>query len=557
MSLRIIAYGSGVSDSQVTISNSEDDQIVSDIPSDILDFIGEEFNDSDMGYRELKVSWNLDVFLSVVLKHLGMKICKELIKPAHEALFSFTDNGVTLYDIKGKPDVLPDGVYDIFYVPSKIFGLQVKGHKSYIYHLEQYFDDETQPDDILGVHAKACDLVDAFQSMGLNPFKLTSPIAIYEASVLNHMDIPTILDLPKDMPESQATELIQWAEQCISLDWLEAYAVGHWGIEESWDYDVQSSFGYQLSKLYNIRYAKFAKSHFMCPDADDGLLKGIVTIYDNVKVHPIVTSYEGQRVTPVGSWPDIRPLNDIRFIQKWGIGEFKLEEGYFWKYTAPVKPFELPLQRIFNLRNKGGLVKKLAKRIGAATWAKMIQNNMDGSFNKHYNPIMASQVVTNARLQVGEFIYQHKIQDNVLHVGIDGVRANKRVGVPEVVKMGEWKKAESSGVIILSPGRVFTNEKKPQGLYYNDILDMIKAHPHESYYCQKLKRRQTLSESIELGDLNGLGKIREFQSTIDLNLARTSQDRVFDTFPRTGQELLGKRYFSEPIKARDAIGSIL
>ena len=552
MALRIIAHSSEIKDNCVLLRNSEEDELLSNNPIELLEFIGEKYTDTErqVPYRELKVAWNLDVFISVILKRLGLKICRELIKPSHEALFEFKDGDVIFYDFKDKPAVLPEGVFDIFYIPSKIFGLQVREHKSYIYHLAQYFDDEDEVIDPIDIHAKASDLVDAFRQMQLNPYKLTSPIAVYESSVLNHMDVPTIRDIPRGMPENQVDELIQWSEECMARDWLEAYAVGRWEAGESWDFDISSAFGHHLSQLYNFRYATFAKSKYYCPDADYGLLKGTVTIYDGVKVHPIVCNQNGRLITPSGSsWYDIRTLNEIQFIEKMGIGEFKLDEGYFWRYKAPVRPFEIPLQRVFDLRHKGGMVKKLAKRIGAALWAKLIQTNADGSINTHYNPIMAMQTVTNSRLQVGQFIYQNRLQDHVIHVGVDGVRSSKKVSMRnEKVGMGAWTMNDATAVLVLSPGRVFTSEKKPQGLYYQDVVGMINEHPRDSYYNKTLKRSQTLSESVEMGDLKGLGEVRDFHTSIDINLARTSQDRDFVSFPRNGGELLSKKYYSEPIK---------
>lgn len=551
MALRIIAYTSTAINGQVLLSNSESEEVLSDKPAELLDFLGEDFSDLEREepYRELKVSWDLDVFVSVLLKVLGLKVCKDLIQPAHECLFKVGyDGSITLYDITTKTKVLPDGVYDIFYVPSKVFGLQVGEHKSYIYHLAQYYEDEPEETEPIAIHAKASIVIDAFRAMGLNPYKLTSPVAVYETTVLNHMDIPTILDLPKSMTEADANELIEWAEMCLPRDWLEAHAVGRWEKGESFDFDLQSAFGFHLSQLYNIRYAKFAKTKNWCPEAHEGLVKGIVTINPDVKVSPIVRNDNGNISCPVGcSWEDVRLLSEIRFIDKWKIGSFKLDCGWFWKYTAPVRPFEIPLQRVFELRSKQGMTKKLAKRVSASVWAKLIQNRIDGVANKHYNPIMATQVKTNCRLQVAEFIYANDLQSSLIHVGIDGVRTESKVHIEERVRMGLWKLNEPSACLVLSPGRVYTSDKKPQGLYYDDIIRMITEKPRESCYTAKLQRRQTLAECVEMGSLKGLGVMRDTSSTVDLNILRMAQDRHFAEFPRTGAELLERKFYSQPI----------
>ena len=79
MALRIIAYVSDSIQGKVLLSNSENEQMMSDNPIELLDFLGEDFSDLEREepYRELKVSWDLDVFVSVLLRKLGLKVCKD------------------------------------------------------------------------------------------------------------------------------------------------------------------------------------------------------------------------------------------------------------------------------------------------------------------------------------------------------------------------------------------------------------------------------------------------------------------------------------------------
>jgi hypothetical protein len=528
MATRIIAYTADLIDGNVVLSNSDDDSIVSNDVNELLDFIGEDFSDeeSETKYRELKVCWDLDQVASLILRLLPLGRVRELAGPTHTS-------------------------GNIFYIPSKVLSVTTDNHKSYIYHVAQYYDDEPDPKDAMVIHSKTRDLIEAFWAMGLNPYKLTSPIAVYESAILDHINIPTILDIP-NVKDADVDELIEWSERCVSKDWLEAYIVGNFAPEETWDYDLQSAYPAVLSQVYNIKYSQVVKSRTFCPDAHWGLLRGTLTINPDVKVHPIIYNKENRNLTPTGTWDDVFDLNEILFVEKWRIGHFRLKEGWFVKYNAPVKPFEVPLQRVFNLRNKQGMVKKLAKRIGAACWGKLIFRAADGQLNKHYNPLMAEQTVTGTRLMVGNFIYRNKLQDSVVHVGIDGVRTTKKVhGLPEVVKMGEWKMNPPSSCLVLSPGRVYTSDKKPGGLYYDDIMRMIQAHPRESYYSANLQRRLTLGEAAELGNLSRLGTMIDTHSNIDLNLLRTGQDRIFKEFPRTGGELLAKKYYSEPMVVKE------
>lgn len=253
MSLKLVAYTSDVTpDGRVILTNSEEDSVISDNPYELLAFLGENFSDDQ--YREMKVAFDLDTFIAPILKRLGVDVCRELAGASHSC-----DN--------------------IFYIPSKVLVISTNGHKSYVYHIAQYFEDEPDPHDPLEIHAKASILLDAFRSMGLEPYKLTSPVAVYEAEVLNHMSIPTILDLPESRILGQdVDELINWAEQCVGKLWIENFAVGRWNADEIWSYDIQASFPSIAAQLPSIKYAKLAKSHFFAPDADWGFLKGEVTI---------------------------------------------------------------------------------------------------------------------------------------------------------------------------------------------------------------------------------------------------------------------------------------
>lgn len=195
---------------------------------------------------------------------------------------------------------------------------------------------------------------------------------------------------------------------------------------------------------------------------------------------------------------------------------------------------------------QGGLTTKLAKRIGASAWAKCIQRNLGDDVNKFYNPIFGLQVKTSARLQVADFIYGNSMQDSVLHIGTDGVRGTEHVPIPIRTEMGTWKLNEPDSCVILSPGRIHTPAHNPQGLFYQDIIALIEASPKESYYSKTLTRRMTLGEAIELDDLDKVGELSEFSTSLDLVAASMTQDVNFKRFPKTGKELLENKYYGEP-----------
>jgi hypothetical protein len=300
------------------------------------------------------------------------------------------------------------------------------------------------------------------------------------------------------------------------------------------------------AKLYDIRYSTFVKSNKLIP-ATYGFLHGKVTIHDDVKVSPVLYRDENDSmISPVGSWETYITLDKLNFIKKWGIGEFELYDGWFINFQAPVQPLAIPMRRLFDLRQQGDMVKSLVKRMAVGTAGKFLERHDDGTVGKFYNPIYAAQVRTGAMLQLADFIYENQLQDSMVHVGVDSAMTTKKVNLPVQSGMGTWREENIGATLVMSSGRVYHGNKKPQGLNYDQIIKMIKDHPKDNYYTMGLMRPQTLAESIQLNDFEGLGKMKDTDSSFDLNLLRADQDRIFSRFPSTGKDLINNKYLSKP-----------
>jgi len=531
--IKIVAYTTEVIGNEILIRDSEGEGVQSANVDILLNFLNEPYTDRE--YFAIKVFWDLDSGLSPVLRKLGIPACKQLAGASH------TYGG-------------------LFYIPSKLFRIQQEKRLSFFYHICQYYSDETpdqtDPETIAGM---AQNVIDGFKAMGLNPKKLTSPVAIYEKEVLEHMNIPTIMNIP-----GNHEEIIRYAEDCMGFPdrlhfWITAYQVGHWLEGDVFEYDIRASYPFIACQLRSLQYAKYAKAKTLKfqysmnydklgGEPDWGFLRGIATINDDVKVSPIFCEDGVQRT---GTFRTAITLQDYQFIKKWGIGDFKLESGYFLKFTAPVRPMEQALKRLFNQRGFGGMTDKLSKRISTAVgFGKFLEKHDDGTVGSFYNPPYASMIISQANLRVAEFIYKNKLQDDLIHVGVDSVISTKpaKVGDQSRISMGDWRFSGIGAVLVLSSGRVYHGDKKPQGLNYDQIVSLIKSHPRETFYTTKLKRRQTLDESVQLNDLNGLGRLKLTTSSFDLNLLRAATDRIYPKFPNNGHELLHGHFMSLPLK---------
>jgi hypothetical protein len=115
-----------------------------------------------------------------------------------------------------------------------------------------------------------------------------------------------------------------------------------------------------------------------------------------------------------------------------------------------------------------------------------------------------------------------------------------------VATTSQWKLAYQGPALIVSSGLVYTETSKPKGLTLQQVLQMIEKHPRRNYYERTLRRRLTLGDALAQDRLEDIGKEMDF--IVSLNLLGANHDRHFPRLPQTGQQLLSRKFKSEPIK---------
>jgi hypothetical protein len=221
--IKMIAYQSKVVDGKVLVDDSEGRSIHSNNANELLQFLITDYSDKANKVWDVKVAFDLDVFITPILRILGVDACRALSSPEH------THNG-------------------IFYIPSKILRLEIGGHKSYFYHLQQYYPDYLN-DTLQGTVRKTQAILDALREINMSSLSLTSPIAIYEKQMLDKLNVPTIIDVPNGCEES-----IIYAEECCrsSSEWVESFQLGHWNAGEVFQYDISSAFPFYPNYMTSV-----------------------------------------------------------------------------------------------------------------------------------------------------------------------------------------------------------------------------------------------------------------------------------------------------------------
>jgi len=483
-------------------------------------------------------AWNLDEFIAPLLQLLDESTLKYL---AHEHKLTITGFG------------------SIRYRPSKYFGIYQYNEKPItVYSLNQYFISLEAPKDANTIWGLADILIKTLESMGVRAKSFASPAKVYEEGVLDHCSIPTAYDI-KDK------ECVEYAWHCCGRPWIECFQIGYF--DTTWDYDRTSSYPFEMTKLQNTKHAIYQKSNTMVENADWGFLRGRITINKEVKVSPITHRLpDGSIINPSGSWDDFITLDAVKFIYKWGIGSFKLYDGWFLNFTSEHKPLEVPMKKLFSFRGDKDLKDQLAKRMANGAIGKFTEEHIDDitkevtGYGQYYNPLYAAMIQERTRLEVGRFIYVNKLWSNdLVAVNTDGVLSAKDVGMKldpnKPRKMGGWRLTDIGPCIAESSGNVFHADKKPHGVTYSSLLEAIESDPNKSYYDIKGLRLVTINDIIDgKAGWNELGKSKEFAtSSVDLvkllAMAKTnSLDRRFERMPQTGRELLDNNYLSDPIE---------
>lgn len=202
--MRILAYRTSISDSKVLIEESTGSFRHSNDLRQLFAFLLEEQGNDywqPQFDRCIRVCWELDATVAPILKLLGKELCINLHK-THKCRWM--------------------SMFDLFYVLGKIFNVTYIPRKDRmsLYELAQYYPELDEPEELLEVQMLGETLLYELKKMGLEPTKLTSPVAIYEECVMRYLDLPKLSDMPREVAE--------FAYQCSGRLWIECFQTGYW-----------------------------------------------------------------------------------------------------------------------------------------------------------------------------------------------------------------------------------------------------------------------------------------------------------------------------------------
>ncbi len=498
-----IAYETEIIGGRTFIRESTGEDVTCNNIEDALTFILEPYP------GQFKVTWNLDEEIAPILKLIPI-----------EALKLLNSN---------KSIVMPP--WEIWYYRGKTFGARHIPSKQacYLYCLEQFFPEVEHPGSLDGVASRGNILIKSFASMGIKPWKLTSPIAILRDAVQKVITVPRL----DSMPLAAA----QLAYQCSGKEWIEAYKLGKF--ENAWDYDISSAFPNVLKSMIDPTYHSWVESKVYQPSAFYGYCEGVVEV--NAEVSPIVFTDDSGSCTPRGRWPTQLTKTEIDYLKESGKGDFTCERGWWLLPNRAGRAPIYPLKDFFNYlqewKELGGIVGAMAKRMMVGFYGTLGEIRDEGPGPFYFSPWFA-EASSQTRVNLAKFIDDNQLEDSLVHVMVDGiVSERKAANVPKT-----WKENPIDEILIASSGMVMHGEKHPHGITIEEAETLICANPSKLYYSTTKKRRITLGDAIEQNMVDRVGEYGDFQTS--LNLAG-EHDRVFTKRPQSGIDILKKHYTSK------------
>ena len=403
----------------------------------------------------------------------------------------------------------------------KFFSTNVRGagqasFEVNVYELDQFFPDDREPSSIAEVQSCVVELLACFESFGVSGVKaLKSPVAVIEESGLLDELYESLPD-PAGIPAAVKA----WAVEVDTFAvWQSAFQVGYFS--KVYSYDISSCYPGRAIKLLDLTGAEYRYSRKILADAAYGFLQGKLTInpdHPRAWCSPVVfpVSNYGQ-TNPVGVIKGKFTLEQVRYIQQSGLGEFKLSSGWFIFPKSNRQPFADVMQQLYQQRQQSLLASQFGKRVIDGIIGRLGEFH-DNIPTPRTNPVYHALIRTGASLQVGRFLWEKQVkQSDLVLVNTDGFYTLSLLsGVPERADIGEWRYDGTQRLLVLSSQKYRTDES------CDYLLDEIRAN------------------------LDGY----RYDSVGGINLLTlwNDQERVFKDFPQMGVELLSRVYNSDSVR---------
>ena len=525
--MRIIAYTlDDLGEGYIAIQASNGTSVVSNSLLELLGYLRYSSKDT------IRVFLDLDEAVAPLLRKLGKADLEQVAE--HNPALNIGEHHFYYYH---------DRVLQVGW--TRYFGLKT------FYGYPEYAPDASLNE----VQRMADEVMATLDQLGIGDTNLlTSAVACFEASELGretYAGIPKSRELPQD-----CYEILDCADKSDHKDWVEARQIGHWE-KGLYGWDMSSCYCSIASGLVDLRDCEIWESDTFGKrerNAIYGFVRGSFYIDPEGKYahcSPVVATIINDLMgNPVGRLSeDTYSLEEVEVVERYGIGEFNFIDGWFVELkdgVVPRYPFKDIMEHLYQSRMVSPLASSIAKGIGNQIVGKLIQKrDSDKSIR---NEIYHALITSGARCRITEFLVANDITaDELVAIQTDGVHITKQLPKPSTNGLGSWRCNGEFPTIVVSPRKVYSQDKKPYRVTYGDIVAMVGDHPQSERYSKRTERHVTLAQAKAIGDIYRVGEYASAPARFDLLGLGKEQCRLFPKLPKTGRQLLSGRYGSKPI----------
>lgn len=354
--------------------------------------------------------------------------------------------------------------------------------------------------------------------------------------VLKRLSIPNHLDVP--------TKVNQMALDNCKGNWVEAFKVGY--IKQAYDLDMSGAYASFLANLPDLRMGDWVDSDKIPDNAMLGWSEGTYARRSNIS--PILYRNNESLYGPVGNWPDVLNLDEIRHIEQWGADDFRIREGHWW---IPKQELKYPYRGIVNwlygkrLATKNTLTSAVIKRFMAWLWGQTLAD-YGKDFGDLYCPPYGSLVESRCRIKVADFILSRGLENNLCHIAVDGALFDCPVELENKPGLGQWRMSYNAQAIIVNSGYVFVEGKAGLQEFSHSfewLKPMLDENPQLTSYKRDKLTVCSLAQAVLQEKFDKLGSLIKVPDNVEVG---KETKRMYLDMPQNGGDLLKGTYKSHP-----------
>jgi len=443
--------------------------------------------------------------------------------------------------------------FTISYYSGKVFSIDFGNYKNHcwrtFYNMGQYRDvhysDDESMEYAIGEAREALQVgelvINAYRDIGITSKSLTSPIKAFIKSNL-YPPVPTVDDIPEE-----AGEL---AYQCIHGNWVEGYQLGHF--DNVFDFDISGAYGYETSRLYDLRRGLWAH----CPTEPTGAVYGFAKGILDVKApfSPFIMKHGGSQYTPTGAREACITKGEWDFLKEYGLGTLDSQDAWWWipRDMQQYQPLLGVINRLWQLRlTATSMANKVLKRIIVAIWGLTGQTTGHGDdmeLGEYNNPVYHSVVESNCRLKVARVVLDNGLYpDHLVNIAVDGIVSTKAIPVNGDKSLGSWRLTHQGKGLSVSSGIMGIEGKggdEDFAITYDKLMGLISDDPEATEYALLKLSPVTVAKAINGDRWDDLGKLEITDRAIPV---QGDKKRLYSRAPEIGKDLLDNVYQSLPM----------